>query len=232
MEYLHRPPTWTPPSANHFILPGLLGAELSLDEAIPYLERLPTIPAADAITLLRGARQYRDALWLGDSDPHLAWLLLVSAVESCASYHAMANVSPTETLASAKPTYLVAQLEAAGGAPQLVEDMAGHLAGPLGATGKFIRFIKEFRARSPDSPTRIQPSRLDPARQGGEHRVRPPVPKAFYEADADPGPSVPATACIRQTAFPANDRWGLAVRQGRRPGSRKTCRCTCTLLPT
>jgi hypothetical protein len=86
VEYLHRPPTWTPPSGNQFMLPGLLGGHRSLDEAVSHLNRLPATPAPAAVALVRGARQYRDALWLGDSDPHLAWLLLVSAVESCARH--------------------------------------------------------------------------------------------------------------------------------------------------
>lgn len=86
VEYLHRPPTWTPPPDNRFMLPGLLGGHRGLDEAVSHLNRLPSTPAATVVALLRGARQYRDALWLGDSDPHLAWLLLVSAVESCARH--------------------------------------------------------------------------------------------------------------------------------------------------
>ena len=149
VEYLHRPPAWTSPPENRFVLPGLLGAELSLDAAIPHLKRLPSIPAATAVALLRAARQYRDALWLGDSDPQMAWLLLVSAVESCASHHAMADNSPSEVLASAKPD-LVAKLETAGGT-RLVEDMAGDLAYLFGATSKFLRFITRF---APDPPTR------------------------------------------------------------------------------
>ena len=45
VEYLHRPPAWISPPGNRFVLPGLLGAQLSLDEAIPLLKRLPSIPA-------------------------------------------------------------------------------------------------------------------------------------------------------------------------------------------
>jgi hypothetical protein len=44
VEYLHRPPTWTPPSGNQFMLPGLLGGHRSLDEAVSHLNRLPATP--------------------------------------------------------------------------------------------------------------------------------------------------------------------------------------------
>ena len=94
VEYLHRPPTWIPPPDNRFVLPGLLGAHRSLDEAVSHLSRLPSASAVTAVALLRGARQYRDALWLGDSDPHLAWLLLISAVECCAARH-LGHLPPT-----------------------------------------------------------------------------------------------------------------------------------------
>src|ERR1700731_2692572 len=41
---------------------------------------------AAALTLIRCARLYQDALWMAESQPALAWLLLVSALETGAVY--------------------------------------------------------------------------------------------------------------------------------------------------
>jgi len=45
----------------------------------------PDMDPRDAIALIRAARLYQDALWMAESEPNLAWIMLVSAVEAVAN---------------------------------------------------------------------------------------------------------------------------------------------------
>ncbi len=49
-------------------------------------ETYPTLERADALMLVKAARQYQQAVWYADTDPNLAWLMLVSAVETAANH--------------------------------------------------------------------------------------------------------------------------------------------------
>jgi hypothetical protein len=57
----------------------------------------------DQIALVRAARLYQDAIWIGDSEPALAWLMLVSAIETAAVRWNHSKLSPTERLRYSKP---------------------------------------------------------------------------------------------------------------------------------
>jgi hypothetical protein len=46
----------------------------------------PAIEPAASIALVKAARCYQDGIWIGDSQPELAWLLLVSAIETASDY--------------------------------------------------------------------------------------------------------------------------------------------------
>lgn len=49
-------------------------------------ETYPTLEKTNALMLVKAARQYQQAIWYADTDPNLAWLMLVSAVETAANH--------------------------------------------------------------------------------------------------------------------------------------------------
>jgi hypothetical protein len=62
-----------------------LAEPVALPAATPLLEAYPELEAADAVALVRAARQYVDGLWLADADPRLAWIKLFGALEAAAN---------------------------------------------------------------------------------------------------------------------------------------------------
>jgi hypothetical protein len=113
------------------------------ETAIAYqLRTFARTDPATARVLVKSARLYQDALWLAESEPHLAWLLLVSAVETAADHWCHDERTPVEHLSEAKPK-LVEILRRSGG-DELVAQVAAELANITGATRKFTEFILEF----------------------------------------------------------------------------------------
>jgi hypothetical protein len=98
--------------------------------------------------LVAAARLYQDALWMAELDPHLAWLLLVSAVETAANHWRRKNRNHVERLTDSKPA-LVKLLHERGGA-DLVEEVAKEIADVTGATLKFTEFILAFNPGPPE----------------------------------------------------------------------------------
>ncbi len=58
---------------------------VALPDADALLRRYPELDVADAVALVRAARQYVDGLWVADGDPRLAWIKLISALEAAAN---------------------------------------------------------------------------------------------------------------------------------------------------
>ena len=58
-----------------------LRAERALD-GLARLESILSIEPRRYISLVRACSLYRDALWISESSPHLAWMLLISALET------------------------------------------------------------------------------------------------------------------------------------------------------
>ena len=127
------------------VLPSV-GGSRSLED----LKRLGTIPKIEPkryVSLIRACRSYQEALWIAESEPNLAWLLLVSAIETAANDVNSAASSPVERLKTAKPD-LAARLEEIGGREHL-QFVADQIADTLRATKKFIDFLIRFL---PDPP--------------------------------------------------------------------------------
>lgn len=82
-ESQHRAPGLVPP--NRAPLLSTVARPALLSEVPAQLETYPTLNGADAVALVRAARQYGDALWVADGDPRLAWVKLVSALEVAAN---------------------------------------------------------------------------------------------------------------------------------------------------
>jgi hypothetical protein len=149
VEWGHRPPTWSPPGRNGPVLPGLSDAVANLGDLSDWLSRYGRLNKGEAATsLLRAARQYRDGLWIADTDPQLAWLLFVSALEVAACHHRVAGTDLAAVLTEAKPK-LAQDLREAGG-KDLLDKVAGHLAEQLRATRRFLDFTTTFAPSPPE----------------------------------------------------------------------------------
>jgi hypothetical protein len=111
------------------------------------LTTLPDLQSNDAVALVRAARLYQDAMWVAESQPHLAWLMFVSSVEVAAQHWHTADVLPGALLEDVKPD-LHARLVAAGG-EELAESVAAEIAHLFGSTRKFVSFVLAFL---PDPP--------------------------------------------------------------------------------
>jgi hypothetical protein len=141
-------------SGDRHIVPGVVGTR-SLETDL--LANYPTLKPATATALLRAARSYQEAVWVAEVDPSLAWLLLVSAVETAANQWYPVDgrgseLTPAQLLALSKPN-VVQELERAEGT-DLVQRVADEIAHLFKATDKFIRFLERFM---PDSPSARPP---------------------------------------------------------------------------
>jgi len=106
------------------------------------LRSFVTLDPPTASALVKSARLYQDALWLAEGEPHLAWLFLVSAVETAADHWRHEKRTPVEHLTEVKPK-LVEMLRKSGG-DELVAEVAAEVANITGATRKFTDFILAF----------------------------------------------------------------------------------------
>jgi hypothetical protein len=126
-------------------------------EASGFAERLHIFPLLDeesACVLVTSARLYQDALWLAESEPHLAWLFLVSAVETVAHHWRRRNRNHVERLTDSRPK-LVEMLRAEGG-DKLVRKVALEIVDYTGAGLKFADFIMTFDPGPPADRRIIQ----------------------------------------------------------------------------
>ena len=131
--------------SNQLILPSVVG-ERSMDE-LKILESMPQIDPDRYVNLIRACRSYQNALWIAESEPNLAWLMFVSALETAANDFYETDASPDERFRASKPE-LVTYLEEYGDAEH-VRKVAELIASSLGATKKFRDFTMHFR---PDAP--------------------------------------------------------------------------------
>ncbi|SEP53370.1 hypothetical protein [Amycolatopsis saalfeldensis] len=75
------------------------GQELvSLDDVAPRVADLRQVSAQHAVTMVRAASVFSDALWVCDHDPELAWLHCVTALELAADRHDRDHVNAVELL--------------------------------------------------------------------------------------------------------------------------------------
>lgn len=96
--------------------------------------------------LIKAARQYQQAVWIADSDPALAWLMLVSAIET-AAVEWRADFTPVQQLETAHPD-LVDQIRDSN-SPELLEVIAERLKHLTRSTKRFVEFIDTFMPPPP-----------------------------------------------------------------------------------
>ena len=130
--------------------PVIAGAasERCLDD-LDVLSVLPKVGVSDAIAFVRSARLYQDGLWICESDPNLAWLLMVSSVESAANQWGRGEESHMARLATAKPDLVrfLKTYEVDG----LVDRIAQEFADTMKSTKKFIDFLLAYMPPPPST---------------------------------------------------------------------------------
>ena len=114
-----------------------------LDQLLTY----PNLTPEDAVILVRASRIYQDALWIAESEPELAWIMFVSAIETAADHWRKVQSTPVEKLHTSMPD--LERLLNEQGVPDLVTKVAEFLAQYTGATQKFIGFVLEFLPPEP-----------------------------------------------------------------------------------
>ncbi|GCE02184.1 hypothetical protein EHYA_09961 [Embleya hyalina] len=96
VEYDHEPCPFRLPEPPE-VLPGLAGRVVPFEGVAEWMGRFRDLAPGHALALMRAARHYRDALWWAEEDPEIAWLWLVSALETVA-VEEQAITDPVETL--------------------------------------------------------------------------------------------------------------------------------------
>ncbi|WFE69941.1 hypothetical protein P8S55_09060 [Halomonas sp. M1] len=127
------------------ILPGVVKT-VSMN-SLKDIQGLKKVTPSQYAALVRAARQYQDAIWIAESEPELAWLMLVSAIETAANEWSAQDLSPIEKMKKSKPD--LSDLIVSRGGEELLEVIAKDFAPTLGATNKFIKFCLGF---FPDPP--------------------------------------------------------------------------------
>ena len=144
---------------NHLMLPDVFGTH-QLNELTP-IASLLKVPSKSYVALIRACKLYQDALWIAESEPNLAWIMLVSALETAAIDHFKSVRNPVEQLKVALPA--VAKLLIPFG-DELVSKVANKLSGITGSTKKFIdlvlHFLPDIPEKRPSTPwLRINPKK-------------------------------------------------------------------------
>lgn len=147
---VHRPSLAPCRHPQATIIPSAKKGTLGSEE-IELLKLYPRLSARHASVLVRAAGAYRDGLWLAESDPELAWLLFVAAVEAAAVDHQI-NVSDPAALLTRARSELVSDLVAKGDTAAL-SVVAKHLFDELQVTERFAAFLVEFGPKEKNSDT-------------------------------------------------------------------------------
>jgi hypothetical protein len=130
---------------HRWVLPQAAEGEHSLELLQP-LGIVPELSPMAALTLVRSARLYQDALWLAESQPLLAWLLLVSALETAAVYW---RSNPEDALARFRTENSELYEALFKLDPAIPSRVADAFKNSFGVTKKFIDFVISFRPPEP-----------------------------------------------------------------------------------
>lgn len=133
-------------SRNSAIVPSALGSRKI--SQLSGLNGLPRLSKKQSVSLIRSANLFNDALWLCEQEPHLSWLMLVSALEGAAVCWQQEKGSPVERLRASKPDFS-ATIEDQFGA-DLLARVAAEFSDSLGVTKKFVDFCLAHLPPAPE----------------------------------------------------------------------------------
>jgi hypothetical protein len=126
---------------------------------LPRLVRFAELDGGDAIAVVKAARLYQEALWLAESAPELAWLLLVSAAEAAAVHAEAQDGTDLERLEAWSPDLAVVLRSTCGDAA--LAEAARLIAPVTGATRKFVAFMQRFAPTTLPEPRPAEAFRVD-----------------------------------------------------------------------
>ena len=138
------------------MLPSVIDAKGM--EALSILKSIPKVKRHRYVSLIRACRAYQQALWVAESDTNLAWVLLVSAIETAAADEISSAGTPEEILAKAKPEF-AKQLKGLKDA-EAFPMVAMEIAETLGSTKKFIDFALRHLPEAPKERPQGQALRI------------------------------------------------------------------------
>jgi hypothetical protein len=135
--HMSRPPTLTSPRRTS-VIPDIAGGQVDLSESVHLVRLYAELEADTATVVLRAARLYRQALWIADEDCELAWLLMVSAIETAAAHWHRKGEAPPMVLADRYPE--LAELLLRAGGQDLLDKASTHIVlnRPTAATQGFL----------------------------------------------------------------------------------------------
>jgi hypothetical protein len=145
----HRAPRLAAPARGQSILPSI-GSSVDISEAKQLMDRYAGVSGEDAVTVVRAANQYADALWWADLDSRIAWIKLVGALEIAAKHWSDAlgltrlerfKKYMGQTYKSFKDLH---GEEVADSVAQVWDENAG-------ATARFVEFTKQHAPRPPEA---------------------------------------------------------------------------------
>lgn len=145
-----------PPAAftqgNRFLLrvPGAKGEHNISALMMPLFYTYPLLSSEQAIRLTRAARLYQDALWICESQPEMAWLLLTSAIEVLAVFEQLDCTSSREILERSPYSGIITALEEFGN-DEIIDRVSQELHPLLRSTGRFVDFLLEYQPGEPEN---------------------------------------------------------------------------------
>lgn len=120
----------------------------SLNLGLSALKSFPDRTVEETNAFIKAARQYQQAIWISDSDPSLAWLMLVGSVETAAVEWA-SKTTPVEQLELALPKLV--EIIKKSECPDLLQPIAKQLDRLTRATKRFVDFIEMFVPAPPEN---------------------------------------------------------------------------------
>ena len=140
------PPPYLPRPATRPLLPSISDRWQQVDfSPVSLLDAYPRLSPTQARALVRSARSYQEAIWIGDSDPRQAWLRLVTAIEAVAQLQP--DDPPIMRLRAVHPD--MADRIAALDDPELLKWVTDRLADQSRSTAKFLSFLGKYKPTPP-----------------------------------------------------------------------------------
>ena len=147
VEFDHTRPYLAVSGARGQILPGH-PKHFTLEQAESLLTAYGTLTSTHATAVIRAARLYQQALWISETDPNQAWILLVSAIEVAANNYARVPKSPFTRIEMAWPE-LAATLSSV---PHDTRDEISRIIAPtIKVAAKVLAFFEEFLPGPPSA---------------------------------------------------------------------------------
>jgi hypothetical protein len=188
------------PLHHRWVLPRIVHGQHPITSLGP-LETLPRLNAADAVTLVRSARLYQDALWLAESEPELAWLLMVSALETAAVRWRSQAEDPVEKFKTSKRGLYDYLSELPD--KTVLERVAAEFSDSFGVTRKFLDFVNKFRPPAPEPAPKWW--RLDWSDKGLENALK--IVYGYRSKALHTGRPFPAPMCQPPYRQPDWEAW-------------------------